>query len=78
MFAGETGAEVAGDEGVESAETGGELGVGEATVAMESSEKVCSGEIAFQEITFLAAGNEVAAGIIAQLGAWDDVIDAAG
>ena len=71
-------AEFTGGEGVQGAEAGGELGVGQATLAVERPEKMRGGEIAFVDLACLTAGNEVAAGIVAQLGTRHDVIEATG
>jgi hypothetical protein len=71
-------AEFTGGEGVQSAEAGGELGVGQAALAMEPPKKIRGGEIAFVDVAFLAAGNEIAAGVVAELCARDDMIEAAG
>jgi hypothetical protein len=70
-------AEFAGGEGVQGAKAGGKLDLGEAAVAMKPAEKICGGEIAFLDITFLTAGNEVTAGVVSELRQRDDVIDAA-
>jgi hypothetical protein len=71
-------AEFTGGEGVQGAEAGGELGGGQAAVAMEPPKEICRGEIAFVDVAFLAAGNEIAAGIVAEFCTGDDVIEAAG
>jgi hypothetical protein len=71
-------AEFTGDEGVQSAEAGGELGVGQAALAMERPEKIRGGEIAFVDVACLTAGNEIAAGIVPELCTWDDMIETAG
>jgi hypothetical protein len=70
-------AEFAGGEGVHGAEAAGKLGVGQEALAMEPPKKIGGGEVAFLDVAFLAAGNEVAAGIVAELGTGDDVIEAA-
>lgn len=71
------GAEFACGEGVQGAKAGGKLDLGEAAVTVKPAKKICSGEIAFLDITFLTAGNEVAAGVVSQLRQRYDVIDAA-
>lgn len=69
---------MAGGEGVESAEAGGELGGGEAVLAIELTEKVGSRLMALARIAFEAAGNEIAIGIAAGAELRDDVVEAAG
>ncbi len=69
--------EFAGDEGVEDAEAGGKLDGGETTLIVEPAEKICRRKIAFLQIAFAAAGDEVAVGIVLQLGKRDDMVDAA-
>lgn len=71
------GAEFTGGEGVQGAEAGGELDLGQAAVAVKPAEKICGGEVGFLDIAFLATGNEVAAGVVPELGQRDDMIDAA-
>jgi len=70
-------AEFAGGEGIQGTEAGGELRGGEAALAMKPPEKIRRGEITFLDVAFLTAGNEIAAGIVAELCAGDDVIEAA-
>jgi hypothetical protein len=70
-------AEFAGGEGVQGAEAGGKLEVGQAALAVERPEKIRGREIAFVDVAFLAAGNEIAAGVVAELCTGDDVIEAA-
>lgn len=71
-------AEFVGGEGMQGAEARGKLEVGEAAVAAERPEKISGGKIAFVDVASLTAGNEIAAGIVAELRTWDDVIEAAG
>ena len=70
-------AEFAGGEGIQGTEAGGELSGGEAGLAVDPSEKICRRKIAFLDVAVLTAGNEIAAGIVAELCAGDDVIEAA-
>ena len=44
---------------------------------VEPAEKICRGKIAFLRVAFAAAGDEVAIGIVLQLGKRDDMVDAA-
>lgn len=69
--------EFAGDEGVEDAEAGGKLDGGQTMLIVEPTEKICRGKIAFLQVAFAAAGDEVAIGIVLQLGKRDDMVDAA-
>jgi len=71
-------AEFAGGEGIQGTEAGGELDLGQAALAVERPEKIRGGEIAFVDVACLTAGNEIAAGIVAELCTGDDVIEAAG
>ncbi len=68
--------ELAGSEGVEGAETGVELGRGDAAFAVEPAEKMGGGTLAFERIAFEAAGNQVAVGIAPRPGAGHDVVEA--
>jgi len=45
---------------------------------VEPAEKIRRGKIGFLQVAFAAAGDEVAVGIILQLGKRDDMVDAAG
>jgi hypothetical protein len=74
----EAGAEFTGGEGIQGAEAGGKLDVGQAALAMQPPEKICRGEIVFREVALLTAGNQVAPGIVPELCKRDDVIQAAG
>jgi hypothetical protein len=71
-------AEFTGGEGVQSAEAGGELDVGKAALAMQPPEKICRAEIVFLGVALVAAGNQVAPGIVPELYQRYDVIQAAG
>jgi hypothetical protein len=55
--------ELAGGESVEGAETGVEVGEGEATLAVEPAKKIGGGTLAFERIAFEAGGNQVAIGV---------------
>jgi hypothetical protein len=72
--------EFADGEGVEGAEAGVEAGVefggGQAALAVERAEKVGGGTLSFLGIAFEAAGNQVAVGVAAGLGAGHDVVEA--
>ena len=70
-------AEFAGGEGIQGAEAGGKLDFGQAALAMQPPEKICRGEVVFLEVALLTAGNEIAAGIVAELCTGDDVVEAA-
>jgi len=67
--------ELAGGEGVEGAEAGGEFGVGEAAVAEEPAEEVFGGGLPLFRVAITTAGNEVAVGIAPRLGLRDDMVD---
>jgi hypothetical protein len=67
---------LAGSEGVEGAETGVELGGGDAALAVEPAEKIGGGTLAFERIAFEAAGNQVAIGVVSPPGAGNDVVEA--
>src|SRR5258708_38736148 len=69
--------EFTGGEGVQVAEAGGKLDVGQAALAMQPPEKICRAEIVFREVALLTAGNQVAPGIVPELCKRDDVIQAA-
>ncbi len=69
-------AEFAGGEGVEGAEAGGELLVGQAVFAVERTEKIRGGAVALLRIAFQARRDEVAVGIASRGHARHDVIDA--
>jgi hypothetical protein len=73
----ERGTESAGDEGVEGAKAGGQLGRVQAALAVEPTEKVRSGATPFERIALDTARNEVAVGIILELDARDDMVEAA-
>src|SRR6266404_1623345 len=71
-------AEFAGGEGIQRAEAGGKLDLGQAALAMQPPEKISRGEIVFLAVALVTAGNQVAPGIIPELCKRDDVIQAAG
>ena len=73
----QNGAEFAGGEGFECAEAGGEFGGGEAMLAIEAAEKVVGVSTAFGGVALDASGDEVAVGIAAAPGTWNDVVEAA-
>jgi hypothetical protein len=68
--------ELAGGESVEGAETGAEVGEGEATLAVEPAEKIGGRTLAFERIAFETAGNQVAIGVVPGAGAGHDVVEA--
>ena len=70
-------AEFTGGEGIQGAEAGGKLEVGQAALAMKPPEKIRRGEITFLDVASLTAGNEIAARIVAELCTGNDVIEAA-
>jgi hypothetical protein len=70
-------AEFASGEGIQGAETGGKLDLGQAALAMQPPEKICRGEIVFLGVALVTAGNQVAPGIVPELCQRDDVIQAA-
>ena len=70
-------AEFARDEAVQSAEAGVKFDSSQTTVIVEAAEKICRRKIAFLRVAFAAAGDEVAVGIVLQLGKRDDMVDAA-
>jgi hypothetical protein len=70
-------AEFAGGEGIQGAEAGGKLDLGQAALAMQPPEKICRAEIVFLGVALVAAGNQVAPGIVPELCKRDDVIQAA-
>src|SRR6267378_5599782 len=71
-------AEFAGHEGIQGAEAGGKLDLGQAALAMQPPEKISRGEIVFLAVALVTAGNQVAPGIVPELCKRDDVIQAAG
>ncbi len=58
-------AEFAGGEGVEGEEAGGEFEAGEAAFAIETTEEVGSGRLAFLGVALDAGGDQVAIGVAA-------------
>ena len=71
-------AELAGDEGVESAKAVGEFGVTQPALAVKPAQKIEGGAFSFLGIAFQTAGNQVAGGIAAELGERHDVVKAPG
>ena len=71
-------AEFARGDGTQGAEARLKLDVGQAALAVERPKKIGGGEIAFADVACLTAGNQIAAGIVAELRTWDDMIEAAG
>jgi hypothetical protein len=71
-------AEFTGGEGVQGAEAGGKLYVAKAALATHPPEKICRAEIFFLGVALVAAGNQVAPGIVPELYQRYDVIQAAG
>ena len=69
--------ELAGGEGVEGAEPGGEFGVGEAALAEERAEEVLGGGLPLFRVAIATARNEVAVGIAPRLSARNDMVDGA-
>src|SRR5258708_11698329 len=67
-------AEFAGGEGIQGAEAGGKLDVGQAALAVERPEKIRGGGIAFLGGACFAAGKEDAAGSCARTLTWGDII----
>jgi len=68
--------ELAGGEGVEGAEAGGEFAFGQLAFAEERAEKILGAAGAFLGVAFPTAGDEVAVRIVARVRAWDDVVNA--
>jgi hypothetical protein len=60
--------ELAGGEGVEGAETGVELGRGDAALAVEPVEEMGDGTLSFERITFEAGGDQVVIGVASRAG----------
>lgn len=71
------GTEFASDDIIQNTKPGAKLGLRQPAIEVQQAEERRRGSIAFQGVAWLAAGNEVAAGIILGLDAWDDVIQAA-
>ena len=71
------GREFAGDESVQSAEAAGKFDGSQTTVIVEAAEKICRRKITFLRVAFATAGDEVAVGIVLQLGKRNDMVDAA-
>jgi len=68
-------AELAGGEGVEGAEAGGEFGGGQAALAVEAAEKI-GGGFPFLGVAFHAAGDQVAVGTAPRPRLRHDVVQA--
>ncbi len=68
--------ELAGGESVEGAESGVELGGGDAALAVEPAEKMGGRPLPFQGIAFEAGGNQVAVGVAPRPGTGHDVVEA--
>src|SRR2546428_13809940 len=68
--------ELAGNEGVEGAETGVEFGDGQAALAVEPAEKIGGGTLSFKRIAFETRGNQVAIGVSSRPDARHDVVEA--
>jgi hypothetical protein len=56
-------AELAGSDGVESANAVAELGVGEPALTVERAEKICCAAFTFPRVAIHTAGNEVTVGV---------------
>src|SRR6267142_230983 len=68
--------ELAGGEGVEGAEAGGEFGGGQAALAVEAAEKIVGRLFSFLGVAFHATGDQVAVGIAPQPRLRHDVVQA--
>ena len=68
--------ELAGGEGVEGAETGVELGGGDAALAVQPAKKIGGGTLSFERIAFEAGGNQVAIGVAPRPDTGHDVVEA--
>ena len=68
--------ELAGGEGVEGAEAGGEFGGGQAAFAVEPAEEITGGAFPFLRIAFETTRDEVAAGMPAPAGERHHVVEA--
>lgn len=73
---GELRAELAGGEVVEGTEAAGELGVGQAALAVELAQMIRGGAFAFQRVAFHTSQHQVAIGIASVLRARHNVIEA--
>lgn len=67
--------ELAGGEGIESAEATSEFGGGQAALAVEPAEEIVCGPLPFLRVAFQTAGDEVAVGIAPQLNARHDMVE---
>lgn len=73
---GESGSELARDEGIERAKARGKLEEGQAALAIKPPEKIGGGHAALVGVAFEAAGDQVAVGIASQLGLRHDMVEA--
>ena len=71
---GENGAELAGGEGFQGAQTAFEFGGGQAAQAIEAAQKIFGGSSSLLGVAFDAAGNEIAVGIAASADMRDDMV----
>jgi hypothetical protein len=69
-------AELAGGEGIEGAEAGGEFACGQAALAVEAAEKIVGRVFPFLRVAFHATGDQIAVGIAAQPRLGQDVVQA--
>jgi hypothetical protein len=69
--------EFAAGQGIQGAEAGGKLEVCQAALAMQPPQKICRGDVFFLAVAPVATANQVAARIVPELCAWDDMIEAA-
>src|SRR5712692_3351267 len=67
--------ELAGGEGVEGAEAGGEFEGGQAALAVEPAEEIGGGSLPLFRVAFQTAGDEVAVRIAPRLNAWHDMVE---
>src|SRR5258708_32223894 len=67
--------ELAGGEGVEGAEAGGEFEGGQATLAVEPAEEIGGGSLPLFRVALEAAGEEVAVGVAPGLNAGHDMVE---
>jgi hypothetical protein len=68
--------DLAGGEGLEGAEAGGESGGGQASLAVEPAEKIVGRLFPFLGVAFHAARDQVAVGIVSQVRSRHDVVQA--
>src|SRR5258708_28373782 len=67
--------ELAGGEGVEGAEAGGEFGVGQAALAVEPAEEIWRGGSSLFGVAIQTAGDEGAVGVAPRLHARDHLVE---